>query len=378
MGISNVIETAMEAANSAILLSSATQISRAAKAWRSNAYLGLDTEFVRERTFYANIGLVQVSDGHTVWLVDPLVDGATGPLRSLLEDSSIHKIFHSPSEDLDVLNHAIGAVPKPMIDTQLACALLGQPLQSGYHTAAEWLLNVTIDKDQTRSNWCARPLKQAQLRYAALDVCLLPLMWRILQEKLQQKNRLGWLAEDCGKQVIKARQSNDNSIFWQRIRGIGRLDGESLAILQALAEWREVEARKRNRPRGFVITDNALLAISRNKMTSIEGLQGIDDLHPRAIERHGAHLINHVKNTVSSGRKLEAVQDLTTVERRKLKEMRDSVKSKADELGVEPAVLASRRDLESLIQNGENEWPAKLQGWRQKEFGATLVQILEN
>ncbi len=368
----------MEAANSAIFISSATQISRAEKAWRRSTFLGLDTEFVRERTFYANIGLVQVSDGHTVWLVDPLVDGAIGPLCSLLEDSSIYKIFHSPSEDLEVLNHAIGAVPNPMIDTQFACALLGQPLQSGYHTAAEWLLNVTIDKDQTRSNWCARPLKQAQLRYAALDVCLLPLMWRILQEKLQKKNRLGWLEEDCGKQVIKARQSNDNSIFWQRIRGIGRLDGESLAILQALAEWREVEARRRNLPRGFVMTDNALLAISRNKMTSMDELEGIDDLHPRAVQRHGAQLIKHVNNTVSSGRNLETVQDLTAVERRKLKKMRDSVKSKADQLGVEPAVLASKRDLESLIQNGENEWPAKLLGWRQKVFGETLVQILEN
>ena len=373
---SNAITTAIEAANSAILLNTSAQISRAAKAWKRSSVLGLDTEFVRERTFYSNIGLVQISDGHTVWLVDPLVEGATQPLRALLEDASITKVVHSPSEDLDVLDYAIGALPQPLVDSQLACALLGQPLQSGLHTATQWLLDVEIDKDQTRSNWCARPLKQAQLKYAALDVCLLPLMWQILQAKLKEKNRLGWLQEDCAKQLEKAREVDDYFIYWQRIRGIGRLDGKSLAILQALTVWREGEARQRNLPRGFVIPDNALLAISRDKMTSLLEMGEIDNLHPRAIERHGSKMSELVTNTLDSALQLETIKILTPAQRRILGDLRSAVQKKSDELDVEPTVLASKKDLEILIQTNAVEWPPRLKGWRQKEFGEDLLRIL--
>lgn len=375
MSFDNAIKTALEAADSAILLSSAAQISRAGKAWRRCEILGLDTEFVRERTYYANIGLVQVSDGNTVWLVDPLVDGAIEPLRALMEDPSIKKVVHSPSEDLEVLLHAIGAVPEPMIDTQMACALLGQPLQLGYHNAAQWLLDVTIDKDQTRSNWVARPLRQVQLRYAALDVCLLPMMWQLLLDRLQEKDRLTWLLEDCDKQLQKARQPLDITTAWQRIRGHGRLDGQGLAILQSLAQWREVEARRRNRPRGFVIPDTILLNISRNKITDIDGLEGIEDFHPRAIQRHGKHVIRCVREVVESGRMMDVVKPMTNSERKQLVKMRSFVQAKATDLGIDSVVLASKRDLEALVFDDKGEWPERLQGWRKELIGADLERL---
>ncbi len=376
MNYSNAIETALEAANSAILLNSAAQVSRAAKAWQRSEVLGLDTEFVRERTYYANIGLVQLSDGHSVWLVDPLVDGALGPLKSLLENQSISKIVHSPSEDLEVLLHAVGAAPEPMIDTQMACALLGQPLQMGYHSAAQWLLDVNVDKDQTRSNWCARPLRAAQLRYAALDVCLLPLMWEKLKHGLDEKSRLQWLEEDCNKTLQKSRQALDVSNSWQRIRGNSRLDGTGLAILQALAQWREHEARRRNLPRGFVMKDPVLMAISNRRMDSVTALESIDDLHPRAIERHGETISRLVKSVIASGHQLETVEPMPPAMRKQLLAMREMVQAKAKQLGVEAAVLASRRDLESLLQNVNNEWPEKLQGWREHELGPDFETIL--
>jgi ribonuclease D len=377
MSYSKAIETALEAAKSAILLNSGAQISRAAKAWQRCELLGIDTEFVRERTYFANIGLVQISDGQTVWLLDPLIEGALEPLKFLLEDPSVSKIFHSPSEDLDVLLHAVGAVPEPMIDTQLACALLGQPLQMGYHTAAGWLLDVTIDKDQTRSNWCARPLRQVQLRYAALDVCLLPMMWQLLRERLEEKNRFNWLLEDCGKQLEKSRQPVDASMAWQRIRGHGRLDGGELAVLQALAEWREQEARERNRPRGFVIPDIVLLNISRNRIISVTELENIDELHPRAIHRHGDKIIRIVRHVIESGLALETVRPMTTSERKRLAKMRALVLSKATSLGMEPVVLASKRDLEALVLNGHRGWPERLCGWRRREIGSELERELE-
>lgn len=376
MDRSRAIETALAAANSAILLNSPAQFPRAAKAWRRCKSVGLDTEFVRERTFFANLGLVQVSDGQTVWLVDPLVDGAFDVLRSLLEDQRVLKILHSPSEDLEVLQYAVGALPEPMLDTQSACALLGQPLQLGYHAAAKWLLDVEIDKDQTRSNWCARPLKSEQLRYAALDVCLLPLMWDLLRARLVETGRIDWCLEDCSRQLATAREPADPAAVWKRIRGHGRLDGVSLAILQALAEWRDQEARARNRPRGFIVPDPVLLNVARNKIGSLHDLGELEGLHPRARQRHGEALVRIVNLVARSGRTISIAGPLKNSQKRQLEKLRSIVKARSAGLGVEPALLASRRELEILVQN-HSEWPERLQGWRREVVGDELRRALK-
>jgi len=377
MSSSKGIENALKAADSALLLETPAQAARAAKAWRQCDAVGLDTEFVRERTYFANLGLVQISDGHTVWLADPLADGMTRPLRDLLEDASTCKIVHSPSEDLEVLQHAIGAVPYPMIDTQAACALLGQPLQMSYHAAVKWLLDVDIDKDQTRSNWCARPLKHAQLRYAALDVCLLPLLWSLLEERLAKAGRLDWLFEDCGRQLARAREPLDPGASWQRIRGHGRLDDTALAVLRSLAQWREQEARARNRPRGFIVPDTVLLNIARNRATQPEALEALEELHPRARQRHGSALTAIVRKVLDSGQSLSAPRPLKSIERKKLARLRECVRARAEALGIEPALLASRRELEDLVRSDGAEWPERLHGWRRRELGDELLHVLE-
>lgn len=361
------IQAALAAADAPIMLESAAQVSRAAKAWRRSPCLGLDTEFVRERTYFANLGLVQVSDGHTVWLVEPLAEGTLEPLRGMLEDQRIEKVLHGPSEDLEVLWHAVGAVPDPMVDTQLACAMTGQPLQLGYPKTAEWLLDVTVEKELTRSNWCARPLKAELLHYAALDVCLLPLVWSLLRERLEADGRLRWLREDCARQLEEARQTLRPADAWQRIKGMGRLDGASLAVLQSLAAWREREARRRNRPRGFVVPDNVLLAIAKRKTKQLRDLEDFEDLHPRARARYGQAICERVTKVLESGKELPAPPQLDTNQRREFKRLRRVTEGLAGELGIEPALLATRKDLEELVLAGAGgEWPARLQGWRRE------------
>ncbi len=281
------LKTALAAADRPIMLERSAEVGRAAKAWRRAGLVALDTEFVRERTYHADLGLVQVSDGQTVWLIDPLGDGVLDPLGELLEDRNVVKLLHSPSEDLEVLRHVTGALPEPLIDSQLACALLGQPLQLGYHKAAEWLLGVPIDKDLTRSNWLARPLRPELLHYAALDVCVLPLMWADLERRLDTLDRLDWLAEDCARMLTDARAPVAPDRSWERIKGAGRLGGQELAVLQALAAWREEEAQRRNRPRGFIIPDPVLLTIARDRIQDTADLDILDGLHPRAARRYG-------------------------------------------------------------------------------------------
>lgn len=377
MNQSEAMNIALQAADSAILLESAAQVSRAAKAWRRADTLGIDTEFVRERTYHANLGLVQISDGRSVWLLDPLAIGVLEPLAELLRDGRVGKILHSPSEDLEVLQHAVGALPEPLIDTQVACALLGQPLQMGYHSAVQWLFRIEIDKEHTRSNWCARPLRPEQLHYAALDVCLLPLMWDQLRERLAALGRLEWFEEDCQRQLAKARTPATATELWQRVRGAGRLDPVSLAVLQELVNWRETQARKFNRPRGFIVPDAVLLIIADGKMAQIADLRAVEGLHPRALQRHGEALCRIVRDTLTAGRTLQSPPALTGAQRRILKRLREQVGQTALELGVEAALLAPRRELEELVRIGPEEVPERLKGWREAQITTKLLHIVE-
>lgn len=370
------IETALNAADHPIMVESAAQLEQALEAWLQCEVIGIDTEFVRERTWRADLGLVQLSDGESVWLVDPLKTGPLDPLSSLLNNPGIIKILHAPSEDLEVLLHTTGAVPEPLFDTQVACAMLGQSLQMGYHTAVEWLLSITIDKDETRSNWLHRPLRPAQLRYAALDVCLLPMMYRQLLAALKNLGRGNWLAEDCARLLTKAQTPADPELSWKRINGNNRLDGSSLEILKTLATWRDNEAQRRNLARGFVIKDRALMTIANKKPGNLSALSDLDILHPRSVQRHGPELIAQVDQILQQGLTSEAPDSLKPEHRNLMKDMRELVSQKATELSIEPALLASRRELEALILNPENEpIPERFLGWRNDIITTGLIAL---
>jgi ribonuclease D len=378
MNNQNEINTALAAADQPIMIESAAQLELAVKDWLQCEVIGIDTEFVRERTWRADLGLVQLSDGKRVWLVDPLKTGPLDPLSSLFKHQAITKILHAPSEDLDVLLYTTGAVPNPLFDTQIACAMLGQPLQMGYHTTVEWLLDITIDKDQTRSNWCKRPLHAAQIRYAALDVCLLPMMYRQLRAKLKELDRESWLAEDCARLLSRAETPADPEQSWKRLNGNSRLDGTSLAILKTLATWRDREAEKQNLARGFVIKDQALMTIANKKPGSLSALSDLDVWHPNAVQRHGPALIGHIDQILQQGLTSTPPDVLKPEHRKLMNDMRKLVQQRATELSVDPALLASRRELEGLILSAENEpLPERFLGWRKDIITGDLIALKE-
>ena len=374
----NEIRTALSAAETPIMVESAKQLLEAVDEWLEWDVIGIDTEFVRERTWRADLGLIQLSEGHKVWLVDPLKTGGLDPLAILLNQRGTLKTLHAPPEDLDVLLFTAGAVPDPLFDTQIACAMLGQPLQMGYHTTVEWLLGVTIDKDQTRSNWCQRPLRPAQLKYAALDVCLLPIMQRQLHAKLKDLGRESWLEEDCARLLTRARTPADPEQSWKRLNGNGRFDGPSLAMLQALAKWRDREAEKRNLARGFVIKDNDLLTIANKQPGSLSQLSDLNILHPKALQLHGPSLVAIVDEVLGQGLSAVAPATLTPEHRKLMSNMRKLVQEKASELSVDPALLASRRELESLILLPTGEpLPERFLGWRKDIITTGLIALKE-
>jgi ribonuclease D len=372
------INIALAAADQPIMVESDAHLQQAVKDWLQCEIIGIDTEFVRERTWRAELGLVQLSDGKRVWLVDPLKTGPLHPLAALFEDQGMVKILHAPSEDLEVLLYATDHVPEPLFDTQIACAMLGQSLQMGYHKTVEWLLNMTVDKGETRSNWCKRPLRQAQLHYAALDVCLLPMLHRQLRTRLDELGRDGWLAEDCARLLEKAQTPADPEQSWKRIGGNGRLDGISLAILQALASWRDKEAERRNMARGFVIKDTALLTIANRQPRSLVALSELDIWHPKAIERHGQALIAIIVQALQQGKTARALEILQPEHRKLMAGMRKLVQTRATELSVDPALLASRRELEILILSPAGEpLPDRFLGWRNNVITTDLLALKE-
>ena len=370
------VDAALAAAINPIMVETAAQLEQVIESWLECSVIGIDTEFVRERTWRADLGLVQISDGKKVWLVDPLKTGPLHSLSALFEEPSIIKILHSPSEDLDVLLYTTGAVPSPLFDTQIACAMLGESLQMGYHKTVDWLLNLTIDKGETRSNWLKRPLRQAQLHYAALDVCLLPMMQRLLMSKLQECKRDEWLNEDCNRLLSKAQTTPSPDLAWKRISGHNRLNGSELAILQALATWRDTEAERRNLARGFVIKDRALMAIATHQPDSLDALSALDVWHPKAILRNGHSLITIIDRILEQGQTATAPASLQPEHKKLMGDMRGWVQQKATELSIEPALLASRRELEGLILSPQDEpVTERFLGWRNEVITHRLVEL---
>ena len=372
------VSQALLGAEEPVMVETDAQLEGMSGRLKSSRIIGLDTEFVRERTYRAALGLLQLSDGETAWLIDPLALDNLDPLNALLSNKEIIKVIHSGSEDFEVIHNTLGVVPTSVIDSQIACAMLGQSLQLGYHHAVKWLFDVEVEKDQTRSNWLKRPLTTAQCRYAALDVVLLPLMAEQLTERLNTLDRGAWLGEEVRRMAQNSTSSVDPKNAWQRIRGAGTLDKHALKSLQALAAWREETADRKNLARGFVVKDSSLIAIARLQPTDMGDFAAIEDLHPKAIDRYGKKWIQLVREA-SQGQEIKPLPQLDHSHKNLMKTMRNFVSDKASELDVDAALLASRKQLENLVLMYEEvgEVPERFSGWRQDVITSDLLEIIE-
>jgi ribonuclease D len=372
------IDQAIAAADHPELLQTAAQLEAAERGWSSCNVLGIDTEFVRERTYRADLGLVQVSDGATAWLWDPLPFDSGEPMARLLSRPDILKVLHSGSEDLEVLLLSLGAIPEPLVDTQIACAMLGQPLQLSFQAAVKWLFDVDIEKEHTRSNWCKRPLQEGQLHYAAMDVVLLPQMLAELRPRLESAGRWSWLEEEVARMHRTAAESVEPDLAYLRIGGGNRLDDESLRALRVLARWREETAQARNRARGFVVSDAGLLELARLRPSNLADIRLVEHLHPRALARYEQDLLKMIATAACDRSPIHRPEPLDNQQQRSLKEMRSAVQARAKSLDVDPALLASRRELEKLLRavDAGEPTPERFLGWRQDVITDELLQII--
>ncbi|MGY6631084.1 MAG: ribonuclease D [Wenzhouxiangella sp.] len=342
-------------------------------AWDISGPLGIDTEFVRERTFFPRPGLIQVSDGHSVWLLDPLDAAVAAPLRQALEPGAA-RILHSVGEDLEVLELVAGILPSRLFDTQIAAALLGQPLQMRYEHLVKACFDVDLAGGQARSDWCQRPLSQSLLTYAAQDVIWLPRLHALLGEQLDRIGRLAWLEEDCQRLLQRAAQDDPGVSSLVRVKGAGRLDDEILAHLDSLADWREQEARRRDLPRSFIIKDEALIELAMAATNTNRLDAAIKRLPPAVQRRYSQTLRERLSAPPPPDFQRPAeLQPLDREQQAIVKQLQQGVKQVAEAVQLDPALIASRRELTRLLRGEQPDW---LTGWRGDLLQPLLAEIL--
>jgi ribonuclease D len=357
-------------------------LAAAARRWLAAPAVALDTEFVRERTFFPRLGLIQVADGEASYLVDPLAISDLAPLADLCRAGATVKVVHSASEDVEVLHRALGVVPAPLFDTQVAAGIAGVGLCLGYQRLVLALLGVELAKGETRTDWLARPLSAAQMAYAAEDVAFLLPLYERLRGELALLGRLEWAAQDSAAVLDVTRLEVPPEAAYRRLRGAGRLNRRQLGVLRALAAWREIEARRRDLPRGFVLRDEPLLQMASRVPVTAEELRRVPALDVQQAARSGGQWLELIRAALSQDPaelpvvawrppNSAAVRDLEG-------RLREVVRQRAAALALPPELLAPRRALDAVLRStladGAPRLPRELEGWRRAVVGEELLQ----
>jgi ribonuclease D len=344
---------------------------------RSSPWITLDTEFIREKTYYPQLCLIQIAHPEQVACIDPLAFSDLEPLFAVLFDPSLLKVLHSAHQDLEIFFHLHGSVPTPVFDTQLAATLLGYGEQVSYAVLVKDLLGLELDKSQTRTDWSRRPLDAAQLAYAADDVRYLREVYRWLRSELENCNRLDWLREDFAELCNPQRYQVHPREAWRRLKGNQQLRGIQLAILRALAAWREEQASTLNRPRRWILGDEVLLELARHMPRDEEQLRRLR-LDPSMVRRYGQTLLALIATACGEPReqwpKLPPRLQLSPVQEALVDAMMAVVRLRGAQKAINPQMLASRKDLERLL-SADRDVPL-LHGWRAALAGRAVQALL--
>lgn len=360
-------------------VNTADQLAALCEQIKKTSWLALDTEFLREKTYYPKFCLLQIATPEWVACVDPLALPELGDLFAALYSPSIVKVFHSCRQDLEIFYQLTGKVPGPLFDTQVAAPLLGFQDNPGYAMLVSSLLNINLNKAHTRADWSKRPLIEAEIQYAADDVIYLCQIYQVMLQKLTELGRVDWLKHD----FVELENPNNYQVLpekaWLKIRGKNKLTAKQLSIVQALAEWREVTAQAENRPKTWLLRDELIFDMAKLQPETVTDLANIRSINERIVQRYGrklCELIAAAKNkepplkekdrATKKNQQQEAILDILTA----------LVRIRAEENSLNPTILATRKDLEALLFNEEEDCPL-LHGWRYSMAGKELVGLLK-
>jgi ribonuclease D len=342
-----------------------------ARTLESQAWIGLDTEFLRERTFFPKLCLLQLAAGGQIWCVDTLRIGSLDPLMPALTAAAALKVIHAARQDLEAVYLAAKRVMTPVFDTQIAAGCIGLKPQIGYAELVKTLLDVTVPKGQTRTDWSKRPLTREQLEYAADDVSYLGEVASHLTLRLRELGREHWVLEDCRALEDKELYEPDPAQAWSRLRGLAQLAPGPRARAKVVAVWREKLARARDLPRAWILSDAAIFSVALGSLPPLN-----DSL---AANLQGA--LEESSNEVSDQ---EPSQDARPTPEQKalIERLSKIVDSRAAELNISAEILAPRGELKALALRTRGT-PASalrdshaLTGWRREEIGTRLLEAM--
>jgi ribonuclease D len=355
---------------------------------RHSARLALDTEFVGEETFIPRLELIQVATATTAAVIDFPAVQASGSLDVLWElicDVKIEKIVHAGRQDLDLFAIHTGQIPKPFFDTQIAAAMVGYGAQVAYANLVHRLQGLKLAKAHTFTNWSARPLSDDQIAYALEDVEFLLSIHTHLQDRLRTLGRSEWITEEFARlETAIGEKSREPQERYQRIRGWDTLKPKGAAVLRELAVWREVEARRRNVPRGRVMRDEVLLQLARHPPRSLKEFKGLRGVHSSEVERHGEQLLAIMTTALALP---PSVWPKVPCERKPdpdstgIVELLQAVlRARAAEKGIAPTMVATSADLQTLVEAKHDRTALDLpilRGWRRQLAGDLLLDVLD-
>lgn len=348
--------------------------------------IALDTEFVRTRTFYPKLGLIQLYDGKTVSLIDPLQIEDWQQFIDLLHNENIIKYLHAGSEDTEVFLRQFKFLPASLIDTQVMAGFLGQPLSWGFAAMVKHYTGIELDKSESRTDWLARPLSVRQCNYAAADVYYLLPIARKLHFEAEQLGKLSLILDEC--QMLARRRQNivAPEDAWLEIKHVSMLRPRQLAILQRLAAWRLNHARLNDIAVNFVVKEETLWKIARFQPSSLAELNSLGVLASE-IRLHGRTLIDCVNESMQQPESTLPARVVNLSDQPGYKQIFARLKNKIKEIsqqsGYSPELLASRRQLNQLLNwhwqlKATSDFPELLRGWRGALFSEQLLAELQN
>ncbi len=340
-----------------------------------DARVAVDTEFLRESSYFPRLCLVQLAGREALGLLDTLAGVELGPLHRFLAQRTRCKVLHAAHQDLEIFTHATQAVPGPIFDTQLAAGLLGYAPQIGFGDLVREVLGVTLAKGHARTDWTRRPLSAAQLEYARDDVRYLLPLADALTERLESSGRAAWFAEDARGAEELARYVQDPATAWERLRWAHSLSGARLAATQRIAAWREARALRLDRPRGWILSDAAISELVERMPKGTADLERLRELPAALISKCGAELLELI---AAPGEPLaarpRATSRLDATQMTLVKKLGEELRRIAGQLGLSAEVLATQKELRALVR-GERD-VSVLGGWRRAVAGDALTALL--
>ena len=359
----------------AIWIDRSDELAALARVLEAQTSIGVDTEFLRERTFFPKLCLLQLSAAGQIWCVDTLRVGSLEPLMPSLTAAHARKLIHAARQDLEAVYLTAKRVVSPVFDTQIAAACIGLKPQVGYADLVKTLLNVIIPKGQTRTDWSMRPLTRAQLEYAADDVLHLEAIAIELTGRLRALGREHWVREDCLGLEDRRLYEPDAAFAWARLRGVSQLPPAPRARAKVIAMWRESAARERNLPRAWILSDAAIFSIAEANPATAADLDALQPLNEKLAGTLLAALNTSSRTELTD---LEPSQESrpTPAQKALFDRLIQAVDARAAELQVSPEILAPRGELKALAM-GKRDSHA-LEGWRLEEIGTRLLTLIGN